>query len=363
MRSSRPPAGPPPHTPVRIVAPYDVTRTHRIPGAASGETLLAYCARRFPWRPPEQWRERIQDGRVRVEGVRVDPSHRLLAGRTIQFDARQVVEPAVPDQVEVLHQDDRWIVVDKPAPLPVHSGGRYLHNTLLSILQERLDGPILPVHRLDSVTTGLLCLARSAEAAEAFARQTSAGRIRKGYLASVHGLPEHDTAEIHVPIRRKEGFVFECVPSDGSPPTNGAKPALTRLRVLARDPAAGRSLVSCVPVTGRTHQLRLHLRAWGHPVHDDPIYGPEGDDSGRTLQNRPISLRSSLLEAPSLGLSWHLPVPADWGFDPDTISRPFDGLFEDVPEAGGDDGSAWAGGRDTQDWPAPSVRPPSPLDR
>lgn len=300
-------------TPVRIVPPYDVTRTHRVRLAGEGVRVLDYCAERFPWRDREAWRRRIAAGKIRLRDAPVEPGHPLRAGQELQIDAENVVEPAVPDQIEILHADPDWLLVRKPAPMPVHSGGRYLRNTLLSILQERISGPLLPVHRLDAVTTGLLCLARSSEAAMAFAGELAAGGVRKGYVAHVQGLPDQD-AVVDSPIRRKEGFVFEC--ASGRPSAAGFKPACTRFKVLARDPARNRSLVGCVPVTGRTHQIRLHLREWGHPVFDDPIYGPDGDDSGRTLQNRPIRLQNARLELPALGIRHILGVPPEWGFPP-----------------------------------------------
>lgn len=315
-------------TPVRIVPPYDVTRTHRVRLAGEGVCVLDYCAERFPWREREAWRRRIEAGRIRLLNAPVEPGRRLRAGQELQIDAENVVEPAVPDQIEILHADPQWLLVRKPAPMPVHSGGRYLRNTLLYILHERISGPLLPVHRLDAVTTGILCLARSAEAAMAFAGELAAGRVRKGYLALVRGLPDEDTV-VDAPIRRKEGFVFECAPGRSS--AAGAKPARTRFKVLARDPVQNRSLVGCVPVTGRTHQIRLHLREWGHPVHDDPIYGPDGDDSGRTLQNRSISLQNSRLDLPALGIRHILGVPLHWGFPPLPAD---DSLFPADSEAG-----------------------------
>lgn len=313
-----------PSTAVRIIPPYASHRLLRVRAAHEGMTLLDFFSRRFPYLTAEEWRRRIVEGRILLERNAAsegpnasgfpptDPGTPLRAGQRIHLLNDEVVEPAVPSEVSVIQSSPDWLVVCKPAPLPIHSGGRYVRNTLLGILEEMGWPGLHPVHRLDSVTSGLICLARTPAMADQLAAAFTSGRAVKGYLALVVGHPDEAAATISEPIRRKSGFVFECGSGlEGAPEP---KPAETRLEVVERldSPAGPVSIVRCQPITGRTHQLRLHLRAWGHPIVDDPIYGPEGDDSGATLQNRSICLQSSRLMIPGSGIDASLDIPDSW---------------------------------------------------
>jgi hypothetical protein len=106
-------------------------------------------------------------------------------------------------------------------------------------------------------------------------------------------------------IRRKKGFLFECGTCLAD-----AKPAKTEIEVLKT--VNNRSLLKCIPHTGRTHQIRLHLTYSGLPIIDDPIYGPNGDTSGNKLQGCSIKLQSSGIKIEDLGIDYQLDVPPDW---------------------------------------------------
>ena len=144
-------------------------------------------------------------------------------------------------------------------------------------------------------------LAKNKEMARECTKAFEQSRVKKTYWARVHGSPnEKGEYLINAPIRKKKGFVFEC--GDG---LDGALAAQTSCTLLRKDGLE--SLIQCRPITGRTHQIRLHLSYWGHPIYNDPIYGPNGDNSGVRLQNQGIALVSKSLEFPTLGLSFSLP--------------------------------------------------------
>ncbi|MCH8496555.1 MAG: hypothetical protein LAT57_13120, partial [Balneolales bacterium] len=127
------------------------------------------------------------------------------------------------------------------------------------------------VHRLDSVTSGLLLFAKDAEAARIMQKLFVGGRVSKRYEAVVRGVPPDDEKVITRGIVRRRGYEFMC--SDGEE----SSAAQTRVWVLER--GVGWARVLCEPVTGRTHQIRLHLQDWGYPIWDDPLYGSVLDKS------------------------------------------------------------------------------------
>ncbi len=168
-------------------------------------------------------------------------------------------------------QDDALVVVDKPSGLlsvPGRGAGR--DDCMLSRADGRWPG-LRVVHRLDMATSGLLVLART----EAAQRQLSiafADRLTlKRYVAVVHGLILQDAGEVDLPLitdwsRRPLQKVCH----------EQGKPSLTRFEVISRDEARGQTRVALTPVTGRTHQLRVHMLALGHAIVGDPLYGPDG---------------------------------------------------------------------------------------
>ena len=168
----------------------------------------------------------------------------------------------------ILFQDDRFVVLDKPAGLPVHAGprGGASVEDFFPLLSRRRDGPWL-VHRLDTDTAGCLVVALRRAALQAAQTEFAAGRAEKIYWAVVQGSPdaEHGTIEARLAKRStaKSGWRMEVSP-DG-------QPSLTEWRVLGR--AGGKTWLELRPRTGRTHQIRIHCAHMGHPLLGDPIYG------------------------------------------------------------------------------------------
>ncbi|HLL20777.1 MAG TPA: RluA family pseudouridine synthase [Kofleriaceae bacterium] len=197
----------------------------------------------------------------------------------IRRPARQ--EPPCPRTFTVVHDDPRFIVIDKPALLPVHASAKFYFNTLTRVMGERFpDEPGLQIcHRLDRETSGCLVVARDREAAVvlkgAFAKKDA---VAKEYLALVQGHPPWDTEHVlDIPLR-------VAVPGD---PTRlphvrmiagpGGMQAITRVRVEERR-ADVTAIVRCTLVTGRQHQIRAHLAAVGFPIVGDKLYA-HGDDA------------------------------------------------------------------------------------
>jgi RluA family pseudouridine synthase len=290
---------------VRIVAPYPLTRKMMVKGDSEGKQLSVFLHSRFPYLSEDVWKDRISKGWIRINGNIAEAEHILRANQQIDHFNPHIVEPSVPDEVRVVSETDDYLIAHKPAPMPMHQGGRYCKNTLISILEERGAGKLRMIHRLDSVTSGLVILAKNKEFALQLHHAFSSNKVKKWYYALVEGVSEADKIEIKAPIKRKNGFVFECGEN-----LQGGKSSHTVIEVVQR--FKNTMLVRCEPVSGRTHQIRLHLRHWGHPIIDDPIYGPGGDDSGKRLQHCSVHLQSSYLSIPELHIEAELDVPESW---------------------------------------------------
>lgn len=240
---------------------------------------------------------------------------------------------AVNTAFRVLDEGDDWLVVDKPAPLQVHPGTPDGTPTLWHGLKDLLayeianGGQVGIINRLDRETSGVVLVAKTREAARRFGIAMQERRIHKAYLAIVRGWPEWQQQELDAPILRQGEvaesaiWVRQTVHADGSP-------CRTDFRVLRRveHPRAGPlSLVEALPLTGRMHQIRVHLAHLGHPVLGDKIYGPDErcyldfietswtPDLERRLLSPRQALHSHRLEVrePGQTLAWQSPLPAE----------------------------------------------------
>lgn len=187
---------------------------------------------------------------------RMDASDRLGAPHKTQAEG----------PVEVLATDDHIIVVNKPAGLlsvPGRSSENY--DSVLTRMQQRF-GEAHAAHRLDMATSGVMVLARNKQALRHINAQFANQSTEKRYVAKVFGLVEHDSGTINVPLKCDwPNRPRQMVATDG-------KPSETHYSVLAREQANNCSLVDLTPITGRSHQLRVHLQSIGHPILGDEFY-------------------------------------------------------------------------------------------
>ncbi|XWN36886.1 MAG: RluA family pseudouridine synthase [Balneola sp.] len=284
---------------VRVVSPYPITHRFKVQDEFVGRSLLEMMSVRFPFRAEEEWQTRIENGRVGLNEEAALPNTLLKKTDFVFHHNPNVIEPSVPDEIEILEENEDWIAVYKPAPLPMHPGGRYFKNTLTTMLEEMGFPDLKIVHRLDAVTSGIVLFAKTKAFAQRAMTEFAEGRVQKTYFAEVSGIPEEDSVIINTPIKRKTGFVFES-----NPDLTNAKPAETTFTVVERKENS--VIIKCEPRTGRTHQIRLHLEHWGYPIIDDPIYGIHGDKTSKKAQKTAISLVSSGLKIEELGVELFL---------------------------------------------------------
>jgi 23S rRNA pseudouridine1911/1915/1917 synthase len=246
---------------------------------AAGERLDRYLAAVGAIGSRAEAERLVREGRVLVDGASRSKSHRLAGGETILVDAPdRRPSTLVPEEValRVAYEDDRLLVVDKPAGIVVHPSAGHGSGTLVHGLLGRGiaggDEPERPgiVHRLDRDTSGLLVVARDAETHRRLQRLLRRRELVREYRALVRGRPRSWRGRIEAPIGRDRSD-----PTRMSIDTDRPRTAVTHFEVL--ELLAEHALLLVRLETGRTHQIRVHLAAIELPVSGDPVYGREGD--------------------------------------------------------------------------------------
>lgn len=303
------------------------TERYTVTDGDEGVRLDVYLTGRDAGLSRSQIRKAVEEGRVLVAGRQVKAGHRLRTGETVEL---VIPEPAPSDvlpeaiPLSIVFEDEHLLVVDKPAGMVVHPAAGHSSGTLVHALLHHcrdlsgIGGVLRPgiVHRLDRDTSGLLLVAKTDEAHRGLTTQFRDRRIDKTYLALVLGTPPTENGEILLPVGRH--------PVDRkrmSTRSSRGREAVTRWSVRERFGAA--TLLEVDLLTGRTHQIRVHLSSQGYPVAGDPVYGKSGwlrsvaDTETRSILR---SLKRQALHAARIAfrhpvhgtlLSFQSPLPED----------------------------------------------------
>lgn len=281
-------------TPLPGSQPYDNYRPINISLVHDGLTLFDVVCQILPHLGVDYWRERFAQGLL-LDRTRqpVSTERRVRAGECYVHRMPATVEPDVNAAIRILHEDDAIIVVDKPAPLPLHPSGRFNRNTLQAILNE-VYKPYKPrpVHRLDANTTGIVVFATTQRFAGQLRAQFESQSIEKLYLARIQGHPSTDNFECNAPIGA------EATDLGGRAIEVAGQAAHTQFRVRERF-ADGTALVEAYPITGRTNQIRVHLWHLGWPIVGEQTYLPDGqlgDTQTHRVNAPPLCLHAWRIE-------------------------------------------------------------------
>jgi 23S rRNA pseudouridine1911/1915/1917 synthase len=253
-------------------------------------------------------------GEVLVNGLSAKPSRLLESGDVLEFEIElPTTLVALPEAIplDVLYEDEDLLVLNKAAGMITHPAHRAtsgtLVNALLAHVPARLPGDLLRpglVHRLDRDTSGLLVVAKREESLHALGAAMKARRIEREYLGLVRGLPQHPLGTIEGPIGRDpKNRLKHAIVAEG-------KPATTHYEVLERFGAHAELLFRLE--TGRTHQIRVHMAAIGHPILNDPLYGksePRFDLPGQALHAWRLSFRHPTTSEP---MTFEAPPPPEY---------------------------------------------------
>ena len=291
-----------------------------------GREILEIFRDEFRDRPPEYYAKSIEEGAIQLNGKAVESTKtKVKNGDMISHTLHRHEPPVTAQPIGIVHEDEDVVVINKPAGVPVHPAGRYNYNSLIEIMRaERGQGfTPLPCNRLDRLTSGVMFIAKHKKSAEDLTVQLMKRSIRKEYVARVTGeFPEGEVLCEQPILQISPKLGLNRVRANG-------KDAKTVFRRLAYYPPTlngqgrreGYSIVRCLPLTGRTHQLRVHLQYLGHPITNDPIYsnsrvfGPDlGRNSSTGDEDEDIITRLSRMgkDEVAQAVEWHDEMVADY---------------------------------------------------
>jgi RluA family pseudouridine synthase len=275
------------------------------------ETLLDFLARRFRYHTEADWRRLVAAGHVTLDGRAVAPEERLRSKQLVEYIPPLMPEPEVDARYDVLFEDEHLLAVSKSGNIPTSPSGKYWHNCLRHVLQRERGLPGLQsVHRLDRETSGVNLFAKTPEAGRRLGEAFQRGQVEKRYSAVLRGhLPVREVI-VSGPLQDAGGEIHikQAVHPAG-------RAARTHYRLRALLPQA--SWVDVMPLTGRTHQIRVHAAFLGFPVWGDWLYGQSEAEFIRwvrnpqrhTLGRHLLHARELTLEHPIGGALLHLVSP------------------------------------------------------
>jgi 23S rRNA pseudouridine1911/1915/1917 synthase len=270
-------------TPLPGSIPYTSNYKLSVKLIDDGKTLLELYQSKFPHIDQEIWLNKIEKGTLTVNGNKSTADQILIAGWMTENVVKNKTEPHVNNDIELVYEDDDIIVVNKPAPLPIHPSGRFNKNSLTEILKLAFPNETFKViHRLDANTTGLLILGKNNKSVTLINKQFESNSIQKTYLALVEGNVEKNKFTVTTKIGEDKTTSGSRLVSE-----NG-QTAETNFEVIER--LDNQTLLKVTPKSGRTNQIRVHLASINHP-----IVGDFGYKDSTYFENNPLTYSKDCL--------------------------------------------------------------------
>jgi tRNA pseudouridine synthase 9 len=290
------------HKKRRYVIPFDHVYKHNCRAAWEGKTVVEVFDQLFPYQEKKFHQQQVTRGRLLSHSKcgEIHPPNHLLRLGDVVVSTTHIHEPSIIEPpLKLIGQNDNIVAVCKAPSVPVHACGRYRRNTVQHLLGECYGlANLRTVHRLDRVTSGVVLLAKTKTSARSLSEQIKTGKLKKEYLARVIGefpvLSSSDDSSKSTSsdkVWEDHGYLVVEAPLAHDSVTKKvhvsfsknvhSQNAITKFRRLAVGRAGMNtvSLIHCIPLTGRTHQIRVHLQYLGHPIVDDPLYGPLCDQT------------------------------------------------------------------------------------
>ncbi|KAL4912490.1 hypothetical protein BDW62DRAFT_216289 [Aspergillus aurantiobrunneus] len=284
---------------LRRVYPYHYTYNTYCKERWRNRELVDIFTAEFRDREPGYYRKALESGSVSVNGKPAGPNTVLRNGEVISHTLHRHEPPVTGNDIGIIHETDDLLVIDKPAGVPVHSTGRYHYNSVIEILRIQYEGGFVPrpCNRLDRLTSGVMFVGKTVQGADRMTVKLRERSVQKEYVARVKGRFPDGVIVVDQPIMSVNPKVglnrvratgkeaktkfrrLAYYPPTPSPPTasqkiggedDGTRPATPPPSYT--NETEGYSIVHCLPLTGRTHQIRVHLQFLGHPISNDPIY-------------------------------------------------------------------------------------------
>lgn len=260
------------------VAPSEMFFESVVQPEFEGEPLLFALSERFTYHSVGEWRQKIFDGDVLLNGELPSETSAVHRGDKVRYRVRGYKEPEVDTSFAVIFEDDEFLLVQKPAGIPVHHTGRIFFNTFTGVLRRAFgNGELTPMHRLDRDTGGLMLFAKTSDTAARFQRHLERILLRKFYLAVVPGeFPESYDCNIPLAERKESAIRSQMFPEPGGKVCRTLFRRLKLFEATFGENSGRFSLVEAELLTGRKHQIRAHLAALGFPILGDRIYSHGG---------------------------------------------------------------------------------------